>query len=132
MSRTSTASDQGWRNSTVHREVDHRHARWVFKVILGVAIALAPSVVYLLQTMSYVQTSYALEDVRGREARLIEWEHRLTIEKDVLESLPEVEKHAGIRLGLEHAPAAHVVVVSPGELGPSKRSGESFQRPRPR
>jgi cell division protein FtsL len=132
MSRTSTASEQGWRNNTLHREVDNSHARWVVKIMVGVAVALAPAAVYLLQTMSYVQTSYALEDVRGREAHLIEWEHRLTVEKDVLESLPEVEKHAAVRLGLEHASAAHVVVVSPGELSSSQTSRAPSLRPRPR
>ena len=132
MSRTAAASDRGWRNSAVHREVDNRHARWVFKVVLGVAVALAPLAVYLLETMSYVETSYALEDLRGREAHTIESEHRLIIEKAVLESLPAVERRAGAQLGLERASAAHIVVVAPGELGRAAPSGESLQRPRSR
>jgi hypothetical protein len=132
MSRPGAAPDRGWRNSAVHREVDHRHARWVFKVVLGVAIALAPLVVYLLETMSYVETSYALEDVRGREAHTIESEHRLIIEKAVLESLPAVESRAAAQLGLERAPAAHIVVVSPDDLSRPAPSGDPRSRPRPR
>lgn len=116
MRRQATATDRGWRNSAVHREVDNRHARWVFKLVLAIAFALTPLAVYLLQTMSYVETSYAIEDLRGREARTIESEHRLIIEKAVLQSLPAVEKRAGAQLGLERAPATHLVVVSPGEL----------------
>jgi len=115
MSRPATASDRGWRNSAVHREVDNRHARWVFKVVLGVAIALAPLAVYLLQTMSYVETSYAIEDLRRQEARMNNAERRLSIEKAVIESLPVVEKRAGVELGLEHPKATHVIVVPPGE-----------------
>jgi hypothetical protein len=129
MNRPAPASDRGWRNSAVHREVDNRHAFWVLKLILGIAIAIAPLGVYLLHNMSYVQTSYAIEEVRNREARLIEWEHRYTIERDLLQSLPEVEKRAGARLGLLHPQASRVVVVSAGELPRPVPSGTTSPRP---
>ncbi len=129
MNRQATASDHGWRNSAIHRDVDHRNARWVFKFVLAVAVAATPLVVYLLQTMSYVQTGYALEAARGHEAQLVEQEHRLTIDRDILESLPEVEKHAGVLTGLERAPAAHVVVVTPGEIGRPSSSRQTSYRP---
>ena len=129
MSRPTTASDRGWRNSAVYREVDNRHARWVFKVVLGVAIALAPLAVYLLQTMSYVETSYAIESLRASEARLTDAERRLTIEKAVMESLPAVEKRAGAELKLEHPAAARVIVVSPTELGRPTTSEATSHRP---
>jgi hypothetical protein len=132
MSRHSTASDRGWRNSAVHREVDNRHAYWVFKVVLGVAVALVPLAVYLLQTMSYVQTSYAIENLRGAEARLIDAERRYTIEKAVLESLPAVEKRAGVELQLEHPKAARVIVVSQTELGRPVPAGTTNRQPAPR
>jgi hypothetical protein len=129
MRRPATASDRGWRNSAVHREVDNRHARWVSKIVLGVAIALTPLAVYLLQTMSYVETSYAIENLRGQEARLTEAERRLSIDKAVNESLPMVEQRAGVKLGLEHAPAAHVIVVSPAELSRPTPSESPSHRP---
>ncbi len=117
MNRIAKASTRGWQNSAVRREVDNRHARWVFRLVGGVALALAPFAVYLLQTMSYVQTSYAIESLRGREARLLEAEHRFSIERSVIESLPVVEKRAGNDLGLERPPASHVIVVAPADLG---------------
>ena len=129
MSRPAAAPDHVWRNSAIHRDVDNRNARWVFKLVLAVAIAVTPLAVYLLQTMSYVQTSYAIEQVRSRETQLVEQEHRLTIDRDLLQSLPEVEKHAGTQLGLEHAPAAHVIVVSSGEIGRPVPSREPSYRP---
>ena len=129
MHRTAPAPDRGWRNNTVHREVDHGYARWVVKLVLGAAIALAPLAVYLLRTMSYVETSYAIEDLRNREARLIDAEHRLTIEKAVMESLPAVEERAGVELGLEHPKAAHVIVVSQEELGRPAPSEAPPHRP---
>ena len=38
-----------------------------------------------------------------------------------MESLPAVEKRAGVELGLEHPKAARVIVVSPAELGRPRR-----------
>ena len=129
MSHPASASDHGWRNSTVHRDPDTRHSAWTFKVVLVVAIALVPFAVYLLQTMSYVETSYAIEDLRGLEARLSDAERRLTIEKAVLESLPAVEQRAGVELGLEHPKAARVIVVSAAELGRPAPTGPPSRRP---
>ena len=129
MNHSASASDRGWRNSRVHREVDPRHSLWVFKVVLGVAIALMPFAVYLLQTMSYVETSYAIEDLRGSDARLTDAERRLTIEKAAMESLPAVEQRAGIELGLEHPKAARVIVVSTAELGRPAPSAASSRQP---
>ena len=130
--RPASASDRGWRNSAVHREVDNRHARWVFKVVLGVAIALTPLGVYLLQTMSYVETSYAIEDLRGQEARLVDAERRLTIEKALMESLPAVEQRAGSQLKLEHPTAANMIVVAPEDLVRPVPSTARTPRPRSR
>jgi hypothetical protein len=129
MSHPASASDRGWRNSAVHRDPDTRHSLWTFKVVLVVAIALVPLAVYLLHTMSYVETSYAIEDLRGLEARLTDAERRLTIEKAVMESLPAVEQRAGVELGLEHPKAARVVVVSASELGRPAPSAAPSRRP---
>jgi hypothetical protein len=129
MHRPASASDRGWRNSTVHREVDNRHALWVFKVVVGVALALVPLAVYLLQTMSYVETSYAIESLRASEARLADVERRMTIEKATMESLPAVEQRAGAMLKLEHPRAARVIVVSQSELGRPLASERTVLRP---
>jgi cell division protein FtsL len=129
MLRPASASDRGWRNSDVYREVDNRHALWVFRVVVGVAIALVPLAVYLLQTMSYVETSYAIESLRASEARLMDAERRLTIEKATMESLPAVERRAGTELKLEHPVASRVIVVSPTELGRPSPSERTTIRP---
>lgn len=116
MTSFATQPARRWRNNTVHREVDHRRARWVWKVALAVTVALAPFAVYLLQTMSFVQSSYAIEELRLREVRLVEAERRLRVKKAELESLPVVETRASNELRLEQAPASRVIVVPPGEL----------------
>ena len=110
------STERGWRNNQVHRDQDNRRSLWVFKLVLGVAIALVPVAAYLLQTMSYVETSYAIEDLRGQDARLAELERRLTIGKAAKESLPVVERRAGVELGLVRPNAARVIVVSAAEI----------------
>jgi hypothetical protein len=130
MGPVATEHVRGWRNQPLHREVDKRHARWVWTLGLGIAIAAIPFVVYLLQTMSYVQTSYAIENLRASEARLAERERRLRIDKAELESLPAVEARAAHDLGLTRPAPSRVVVVSPGDLpAPSERDAGT---PRPR
>ena len=124
-----SASERGWRNSPVHRDPDNRRSLWVFKLVLGVAIALVPLAVYLLQTMSYVKTSYAIEDLRGLEARLSDAERRYTIGKAFKESLPAVEQRAGVELGLERPTAARVIVVSAAELNRPAPSAAPSHRP---
>jgi len=69
-----------WRNSQLHREVDADRARWVSRVVLAAIIAALPFAAYLLQTMSYVQTRYAIEGLRVREEHLVESERRYRIE----------------------------------------------------
>jgi hypothetical protein len=122
MNSFATEPARRWRNNTVHREVDHRRARWVWKAALAVTIALTPFAVYLLQTMSFVQSSYAIEELRLREVRLFEAERKLRVEKATLESLPAVEARAASELRLEHAPASRVIVLPPGELPRSVQS----------
>jgi hypothetical protein len=126
---SATSPDRGWRNNPVHRDPDNRRSLWVFKVVFGVAIAVVPLAVYLLQTMSYVKTSYAIEDLRGLEARLTESERRWTIEKAVKESLPAVEKRAGVELGLERPTASRVIVVSAAELDRPAPAAAASHRP---
>jgi cell division protein FtsL len=118
-----------WRNSSLHREVDADRARWVSRVVLTAVVAALPFAAYLLQTMSYVQTSYALEGLRVREEHLVESERRYRIEKATLEALPSVEARAGHELGLARPQPSEVVVVTSAEL--ARRSPPGPRPPRP-
>ncbi len=129
MINTAPATERGWRNNQVHRDPDTRRSRWVFKIVLGVAIALVPMAAYLLQTMSYVETSYAIEDLRSQDARLSDAERRLTIEKAALESLLIVERRAGVELDLERPTAARVIVVSAAEIDRPAPAAAASHRP---
>lgn len=100
-----------WRNQSVVRELDRTRTRWIWTVLLGVALASAPLVVYLVQMMRYVETRYAIEDLRSRQERLLDQERRLTIERAELESLPEVERKAVRDLGLVRPGPGNAVVA---------------------
>ena len=123
MARLAPEPVRRWRNSPPHREVDGRRFWWVGKFFVGLAIAAVPFAVYVVQTMAYVETSYALEGLRAQHARLQEAEHRSRIEEASLESLPAVEARAAHDLGLVHPPPGHVVVVAPAQLARPARAG---------
>lgn len=125
------AADQvrRWRNSALHREVDSDRAQWVARVVVGVVLAALPFAAYLLQTMSYVETQYAIEKLRSREERLVEAERRLRIEKAVLEALPSVEARAGRELGLARPKTSEIVVVTPAELARRSPPGPAATPP---
>lgn len=116
MARLAPEPVRRWRNSPIHREVDGRRSWWVGKFFVGLAVAAIPFGLYVVQTMAYVETSYALEGLRAQHSRLQEAEHRLRIEEATLESLPAVQARATRDLGLVHPPPGHAVVVAPGEL----------------
>lgn len=116
MAHVASETARGWRNSPLQREVDGDRARWVGRVVLGVILAAAPIAAYLLQTMAYVETRYALEELRVREEHLLEAERRFRIEKAVHEALPTVETRASRDLGLTRPRPAETVVVAPSEL----------------
>lgn len=105
------APDRRWRNQSVVRELDRTRARWIWTLLAGVAIAAAPLAVYLVQMMRYVETRYAIEDLRSRQERLLDTERRLQIERAELESLPEVERKAVRDLGLVRPGPGNAVVA---------------------
>jgi cell division protein FtsL len=129
MARQASEPLRRWRNSALHREVDTDRAKWVFRVVIGAILAALPFAAYLLQTMAYVETQYALEKVRAREERLVESERRLRIEKAVQEALPAVESRAGRQLGLSRPRPSEVVVVAPAEVARRSPPGPPLPRP---
>jgi len=125
------ATDLGrrWRNTPVVREMDNRRVLWFWRILAGLLVAGLPVIAYLLQHMEYVRMNYAIEDLRAREARLLEAERRLRIERAVLQSLPEVEAKAAKKLGLAAPAPGHVVVVRPEEVGRAPASRRSIEVP---
>jgi len=128
MSAPATASARRWRNSPVVRDLDRTRARWIWTVLIGVVVAATPFAVYVVQIMRYVETGYALEDLRGRQERLLESERRLRIERAVLEALPEVERRAASRLGLVRPSPDRVIVVRRNPAGSKPGTPRSPER----
>lgn len=124
MPAPATVNRRGWQNKGLVRHLDERRARWIWITLVGFAVAASPFIAYVIQIMRYVETSYALQELRGRQERLVEAERLLRVERAVLESLPEVETKASRSLGLERPAPGDVIVVRPDELdGPSRASG---------
>ena len=128
MPTPATASRRRWQNLPVVRELDRTRARWIWTVLIGLALALAPVAVYVVQTMRYVEAGYALEDLRKHEERLLESERRLRIERAVRESLPEVERKATTRLGLVRPEPDRVIVSRRSATGSEPRTSRSSER----
>ena len=54
-----------WKNAAVVRETDRRRVRHLWSWLLGIVLALAPTAVYLLQQMRYVESRYRIESLRA-------------------------------------------------------------------
>ena len=104
-----------WQNKPLTRERDHERMRGLWVFLLGLAIALTPFAVYLLQQMRYVETGYLIQDRRDTLQHLEERERRLRLERATLEALPRVERRATGELGLR--PPEKVVVLPPHDGG---------------
>jgi cell division protein FtsL len=96
--------------------------------LFAVAIAATPFVIYLSQIMRYVETGYALENLRGRQEWLLESERRLRIERAVLAALPEVERKATTRLGLVRPTPDRVIVVGRDAAAPEPGTARFHDR----
>jgi cell division protein FtsL len=102
-----------WKNAAVVRETDRRRVRHLWSWLLGIVLALAPTVVYLLQQMRYVESRYHIESLRADRERLAEERRRLQVERASLQALRNVEARAARELGLVHPPEERVVVLTP-------------------
>lgn len=124
MMATSVGEARGWRNAPILREPDIRRTRWLWRLLLCFAAALAPFVVHLLQQMDYVSVRYKIEELRAQHERLVEMEQRLRIERARLVTPARVEARATRDLSLVRPEPWNVVVLRPSE----PRDGELMAR----
>lgn len=127
MAAPAISSPRRWQNLPVVRELDRNRARWIWTVLIGLAFALAPVAVYVVQSMRYVEAGYAIEELRKSEERLLESERRLRIERAVREALPGVERNAE-KLGLVRPAPDRVIVTRRSGSGPEPRTARSPER----
>jgi hypothetical protein len=100
-----------WRNRSLVRETDEHRLRSLWRTLLGVVIAIAPTAVYLVQQNECVKISYEVSALEEAHELLVKQEQKLTADRTELESLTEIERWASRDRGLRQPPPEEVVVV---------------------
>ena len=103
---------RGWRNRPLVRELDDHGARSLWRVLGGLAIALSPAVVCVVEQNECLRVSYELSSVRAEQEALRKEEQHLRVEQARLESYASIESWALEERGLA-VPAARQVLVLP-------------------
>jgi cell division protein FtsL len=106
------AQARGWRNRPLVREPDGTGARSLWRVLGGLAIALSPAVVCVVEQNECLRVSYELSTARAEQETLRKEEQRLRVERARLESYARIETWALDERGLA-APTARQVIVLP-------------------
>ena len=121
MQRGENTNQPRWRNRAVLREIDDRRVRRLGRIVLAMAVAAAPTAVYLVQQNESLEIRYEVNDLRAQRESLLKKERRLTLERARLESLTSIESWAKRKHGMiQPGPGSVVVIPAPqpeaGEL----------------
>lgn len=127
-SKTHALGAQHWCNRPLVRETDERRLRSLWRTLLALLLAIAPTAVYLVHRNECIKLSYQVRELQDARTVLIEEEQRLRAERAQLESLAEIERWALRDGGLRH-PAAEEVIVVAGDRAAS--AGWLARAPRP-
>ncbi len=98
-------------NSQVVREVDPRHSRELWAMLLVVLLLCGGLGFYAWPHLAAQRASTHTQALQRERDELVEENRKLRLEKASLEDLRRVEKLAGARLGLYAPPAERVVVI---------------------
>ena len=108
-----------WRNRPLVRERDERRVRRLWRMLLGIVVAVAPMGFYLIQQNEYLQLTYTTSELRARQQELHELEQALRSQRAALESLSEVERWAKEEHGLCRPDPEQVMILGFPDRGPS-------------
>jgi len=117
MQRTEGAPERRWQNRAVHREIDARRVRQLWKLVVALIVAAAPTAVYLIQQNESVKIEYELNDLQTERERLREERRQLGLERSRLESLGRIEAWATRDQGLVRPGPQGVVMVREASTG---------------
>jgi hypothetical protein len=109
---------RGWSNRFLVRETDSRHIRSLWRTLLAVVIALAPTAVYLVEQNECMKISYEVNDLAVAHETLVKEEQELKVSKTQLESLADIEHWALRERGLLQPEPEDVIVVRSGYREP--------------
>ena len=109
---------RGWSNRFLVRETDGYHMRSLWRTLLVVVVALAPTAVYLVEQNQCMKISYEVNDLVVTHETLVKQEQELKVAKTQLESLADIEVWASRERGLLQPEAKDVIVVRSGRSEP--------------
>jgi hypothetical protein len=105
------SDSRGWCNRPLVRETDGRRVRSLWKALLAVVVAIAPTAAYLVQQNQCVKLSYQVADLEVAHEQLVKQELELRAERARLEVLQDIERWALTQRGLNQPASGDVVIV---------------------
>jgi len=109
---------RGWSNRPLVRETDEYRMRSLWRTLLAVVVALAPTAVFLVEQNECMKISYEVNDLVVTHETLVKQEQELKVEKTQLESLADIERWAERERGLRQPEPKDVIVVRHGRSEP--------------
>ena len=106
-------ADRRWKNRPLVRERDDQRLRWLWAMLAGLVLALAPAGAYLVNQNSCLELSYEIEELELQRERLAEIERRLAVRRAEVASMTAIERWAARERGLIRPDAERIVVVPP-------------------
>ncbi len=113
-SETNLGGSAGWRNRPLVRETDGHRVRSLWRTLLAVVVATAPTAVYLVEQNECIKTAYHVAELQDERDRLETELQQLEAEQAELESLAVIERWALRERGMRQPASEEVVVVRDG------------------
>ncbi|MCZ6515247.1 MAG: cell division protein FtsL [Acidobacteria bacterium] len=103
-------------NSALVRIAAPRRRRHYGRLFLCGFVVFLFALAYGWQHFQYIRFQYRIADLKAEETKLIEWNHKLRLEKSSLERLERVEAIATKQLGLQRARPEQVIFIGPDSV----------------
>jgi len=108
---TKLNSGRRWRNRSLVRERDEHHVRWLWGMLTGIVLALAPAGAYLLCQNDCLKVVYQVNRLDAEYEELLEETRRLDAKRAELESPARIDAWARRDPGLVLPTSAQVFIV---------------------
>jgi len=108
---TKTDSGRRWRNRSLVRERDEHSVRWLWGMLAGIVLALAPAAAYLLCQNDCLRVVYQVNRLEAEHEQLLEETRRLDAKRAELESPARIDAWARRDPGLILPASEQVFIV---------------------
>lgn len=106
-----TNARRRWRNRSIVRERDEHHVRWLWGMLTGIVLALAPAGAYLLCQNDCLKVVYQVNRLVVEHEDLLEQARRLDAKRAELESPARIDAWARRDTGLVLPASEQVFIV---------------------